>query len=167
MELQYKVLDVEKVKLFIVSKILNAVHDSGYLYSSWESVYESISNDNVKTPSRNSRELTAEEISEQRQIRCWEVARTFVRWAEIHLCRRYNVTAHSEDIKDNYDALEDQEVAIKPVGYERERGKSGILWCARRDKQRAESSVMLLMILELKNIKVFKHYKWYRWSRWP
>ena len=71
-----------------------------------------MSNDNVKTPEQEQPELTAEEISEQRQIRREKLQELREMGRDPFVQETYNVTAHSKDIKDNYDALEDQEVAI-------------------------------------------------------
>ena len=71
-----------------------------------------MSNDNVKTPEHEQPELTAEEISEQRQIRREKLQELREMGRDPFVQETYNVTAHSKDIKDNYDALEDQEVAI-------------------------------------------------------
>ena len=71
-----------------------------------------MSNDNVKTPEQEQPELTAEEISEQRQIRREKLQELREMGRDPFVQETYNVTAHSKDIKDNYDAREDQEVAI-------------------------------------------------------
>ena len=71
-----------------------------------------MSNDNVKTPEQEQLGLTAEEISEQRQIRRDKLQELREMGRDPFVQETYNVTAHSKDIKDNYDALEDQEVAI-------------------------------------------------------
>lgn len=71
-----------------------------------------MSNDNVKTPEQEQPELTAEDISEQRQIRRDKLQELRAMGRDPFVQETYDVTAHSKDIKDNYDAMEDQEVAV-------------------------------------------------------
>ena len=71
-----------------------------------------MSNDNAKTPEHGQPELTAEEISEQRQIRRDKLQELRDMGRDPFVQETYDVTAHSKDIKDNYEAMEEQEVAL-------------------------------------------------------
>lgn len=71
-----------------------------------------MSNDNLKAPEQEQPSLTAEEISEQRQIRRDKLNELRAIGRDPFIEENYDVTAHSKDIKDNYDAMEDQEVCL-------------------------------------------------------
>ena len=69
-----------------------------------------MSNDNHNAP--ETVELTAEEISEQRKIRREKLQELRDMGRDPFVQETYNVTAHSKDIKDNFEAMEGEEVAI-------------------------------------------------------
>nr|WP_298569391.1 lysine--tRNA ligase [uncultured Mogibacterium sp.] len=69
-----------------------------------------MSNDNHNAP--ETVELTAEEISEQRKIRREKLQELRDMGRDPFVQEKYNVTAHSKDIKDNFEAMEGEEVAI-------------------------------------------------------
>lgn len=71
-----------------------------------------MSNDSTSNPAQEQPVLTAEEISEQRQIRREKLAELRAMGRDPYVQETYDVTAHSKDIKDNYDAMEDEEVAV-------------------------------------------------------
>ena len=57
-------------------------------------------------------ELSEEKINEQRQIRREKLKTLQEAGRDPFLNEKWNVTAHSMDIKDNFDAMEDQEVSV-------------------------------------------------------
>lgn len=57
-------------------------------------------------------ELSEEKLSEQRAIRREKLKKLQDAGRNPFLCEKWNVTAHSMDIKDNFDAMEDEEVSI-------------------------------------------------------
>ena len=69
-----------------------------------------MSNENHNAP--ETVELTAEEISEQRKIRREKLQELRDMGRDPFVQETYNVTAHSKDIKDNFEAMEGEEVAI-------------------------------------------------------
>ena len=69
-----------------------------------------MSNDNHNAP--ETVELTAEEVSEQRKIRREKLQELRDMGRDPFVQEKYNVTAHSKDIKDNFEAMEGEEVAI-------------------------------------------------------
>ena len=69
-----------------------------------------MSNDNHNAP--ETVELTAEEVSEQRKIRREKLQELRDMGRDPFVQETYNVTAHSKDIKDNFEAMEGEEVAI-------------------------------------------------------
>lgn len=69
-----------------------------------------MSNENQNAP--ETAELTAEEISEQRKIRREKLQELRDMGRDPFVKETYNVTAHSKDIKDNFEAMEGEEVAI-------------------------------------------------------
>lgn len=56
--------------------------------------------------------MTEEELGEQRQIRRNKLADLRAMGRDPYVIETYDVTAHSMDIKDNYEAMEDQEVSV-------------------------------------------------------
>ena len=56
-------------------------------------------------------ELTEEKINEQRQIRREKLKKLQEAGRNPFVNESWNVTAHSMDIKENFDAMEDQEVS--------------------------------------------------------
>lgn len=56
--------------------------------------------------------MTEEELGEQRQIRRNKLADLRAMGRDPYVIEIYDVTAHSMDIKDNYEAMEDQEVSV-------------------------------------------------------
>ena len=58
------------------------------------------------------RELTEKEIGEQRQIKRNKLEELREMGRDPYLEETYDVSAHSSDIKDNFDAMEDQEVSV-------------------------------------------------------
>lgn len=71
-----------------------------------------MNSDNGKSSPSEERELTAEDISEQRQIRREKLENLREMGRDPYLVEKYEVTAHSRDIKENFDAMEDEEVSI-------------------------------------------------------
>ena len=69
-----------------------------------------MSNDNHNAP--ETVELTAEEVSEQRKIRREKLQELRDMGRDPFVQETYNVTAHSKDIKENFEAMEGEEVAI-------------------------------------------------------
>ena len=69
-----------------------------------------MSNDNHNAP--ETVELTAEEVSEQRKIRREKLQELRDMGRDPFIQETYNVTAHSKDIKENFEAMEGEEVAI-------------------------------------------------------
>ena len=69
-----------------------------------------MSNDNHNAP--ETVELTAEEVSEQRKIRREKLQELRDMGKDPFVQETYNVTAHSKDIKENFEAMEGEEVAI-------------------------------------------------------
>ena len=69
-----------------------------------------MSNDNHNAP--ETVELTAEEVSEQRKIRREKLQELREMGRDPFVQETYNVTAHSKDIKENFEAMEGEEVAI-------------------------------------------------------
>ena len=57
------------------------------------------------------KELTAEDISEQRQIRREKLKELRAMGRDPYVIETYDVTAHSRDIKENFEAMEGEEVA--------------------------------------------------------
>jgi lysyl-tRNA synthetase class 2 len=58
------------------------------------------------------RELTEKEIGEQRQIKRKKLEELRAMGRDPYLEETFDVTAHSGDIKNNFDAMEDQEVRV-------------------------------------------------------
>ena len=56
-------------------------------------------------------EFSAEQLSEQRKIRREKLRTLQEADRNPYLEENWNVTAHSKDIKDNFEAMEDQEVS--------------------------------------------------------
>ena len=74
-----------------------------------------MSNDNHNAP--ETVELTAEEVSEQRKIRREKLQELRDMGRDPFVQETYNVTAHSKDIKENFEAMEGEEVAIAGCGF--------------------------------------------------
>lgn len=58
------------------------------------------------------RELTEKEIGEQRQIKRNKLEELRAMGRDPYLVETFDVTAHSRDIKENFEAMEDQEVSV-------------------------------------------------------
>ncbi|MBR2674401.1 MAG: lysine--tRNA ligase [Mogibacterium sp.] len=63
-------------------------------------------------PEAEERELTEKEIGEQRQIKRKKLEELREMGRDPYLVETFDVSAHSADIKDNFDAMEDQEVRV-------------------------------------------------------
>ena len=63
-------------------------------------------------PEAEERELTEKEIGEQRQIKRKKLEELREMGRDPYLEETFDVSAHSGDIKDNFEAMEDQEVRI-------------------------------------------------------
>lgn len=61
---------------------------------------------------KEERELTAKEIGEQRQVKRDKLAELREMGRDPFVHETWDVTAHSGDIKENFDAIEDQEVSV-------------------------------------------------------
>ncbi|MCQ2547844.1 MAG: lysine--tRNA ligase [Clostridia bacterium] len=68
--------------------------------------------DQVKANVPEEEELSEEKISEQRKIRREKLKALQEAGRNPFVHEKWNVTAHSKDIKDNFEAMEDQEVSI-------------------------------------------------------
>ena len=64
------------------------------------------------TPQTEERELTEKEIGEQRQIKRKKLEELREMGRDPYLVETFDVSAHSADIKDNFEAMEDQEVRV-------------------------------------------------------
>ncbi len=69
-----------------------------------------MSTDNIVNP-ETEQEMYTEDLSEQRQIRRQKLKDLQEAGRNPFLQETWNVTAHSKDIKDNFDAMEDEEVS--------------------------------------------------------
>ena len=57
-------------------------------------------------------EVSEEQLSEQRQVRREKLKNLQDADRNPFLVEKWDVTAHSQDIKDNFEAMEDQEVSV-------------------------------------------------------
>lgn len=69
-------------------------------------------NNNDRNPQVEERELTETEISEQRQIKRKKLDELRAMGRDPYVTETYDVSAHSVDIKENFDAMEDEEVRV-------------------------------------------------------
>lgn len=67
---------------------------------------------NANPQPQEERELTANEINEQRQIKRDKLKALREMGRDPYVEETYNVTAHSGDIKENFEAIEEQEVSV-------------------------------------------------------
>jgi len=66
----------------------------------------------AKNNQQEERELTEKEIGEQRQVKRNKLEELRAMGRDPYKVETYDVTAHSKDIKDNFDAMEDQTVRV-------------------------------------------------------
>ena len=65
-----------------------------------------------QNPEVETEEISEEALSEQRQVRREKLKNLQEAGRNPFLVEKWDVTAHSQDIKDNFEAMEDQEVSV-------------------------------------------------------